>query len=225
MDGERVRCGGDERGGRRRYDPLAEDRSHAGQPTFEVVILEMLATSQQSGSSANGARLGRRCTSRSSPVSAFGQRGDDGVVDRSVVADEPGIGAAELDLRLGSEGRPVSLGAQHVANGVTDRQESTNYLGGLAADPLSAAAVLDRDRDSNPRPGSARRRPPWPIKKRTFLMVALSAAVPGRTVCSSSSGSSWLPEVAGRIAAGSRLNAVSELGLDRRAARQPGRQV
>ena len=39
-NGERVRRGGDERGGRRRYDPLAEDRSHAGQPAFEVVILD-----------------------------------------------------------------------------------------------------------------------------------------------------------------------------------------
>ena len=49
----------------------------------------MLATSQQSGSSAKGARFGRRCVSRSSPVSgSVVDRGDDGVVDRSEAAHE-----------------------------------------------------------------------------------------------------------------------------------------
>ena len=77
-----------------------------------------------------------------------GQRGDDGVVDRPVVADESGIRAAELDLRLGP-GASRRLGAQHVANGIADRQEATDDLDGLAADPLPAAAVLDRDRDGD----------------------------------------------------------------------------
>ena len=53
----------------------------------------------------------------------------DGVVDRPEVADEGGIGDAEPDLRL-SPGTVGGLGAQHVADGVADRQQGADDLGG-----------------------------------------------------------------------------------------------
>ncbi len=146
-DGKGVGRGGDERGGGRRDDPFAEDRTHPGLAAFEVVILDAghepaIRVVREGGQVGAAVKL---------PLLAglgIRQGGDDGVVDRPVVADEPGIRAAELDLRLGP-GASRRLGAQHVADGIADRQEATDDLGGLAADPLPAAAVLDRDRDGD----------------------------------------------------------------------------
>ena len=146
-DGKGVRRRGYERGGGRCDDPLAEDRTHPSLAAFEVVILDaghepairVVGERRQVGPAVDLAFLAGL---------GVGQRGDDGVVDRSVVADEPGIGAAELHLRLGP-GASRRLGAQHVANGIADWQEATDDFGGLAADPLPAAAVLDRDRDGD----------------------------------------------------------------------------
>ena len=57
-DGERVGRGRDQRRGRRRDHPLAEDRSHAGETRFRGRRSSMLATSQQSGSSAKWREVG-----------------------------------------------------------------------------------------------------------------------------------------------------------------------
>ena len=110
----------------------------------------MLATSQQSGSSAKGARFGRRWVSRSSPVSGS-------VVTETTVwligpklADEGRVGDAQPDLGL----RPwavCGLRAQHLAHRVADRQQGADDLGGLGGNPLAAPALLDGDRSTRRR--------------------------------------------------------------------------
>ena len=104
----------------------------------------MLATSQQSGSSANGARFGRRCVSRSSPVSGVGRDRDDRVVDRAEAADEAAVGDAQPDLRR-RPGLVGGLRAQHLAHRVADRQQGADDLGVAGEDAVAALALLDRD--------------------------------------------------------------------------------
>ena len=98
-DGERVGRGRDQRRGRRGDHPLAEDRPHAGEAAFEVVILD--AGDQPAIGIVGEWREVR--PAMGFPLLAglrVGRDRDDGVVDRSEAADEAAVGDAQPDLRL-----------------------------------------------------------------------------------------------------------------------------
>ena len=120
-DGERVGGRGDERRRRRRDHALIEDRTLAGDAGVQVVILD--AGDQPAIRVVGEVREVRAAVDL--PLLA-GLRvlegGDDGVVDRAVVADEARIGRSQLDLGL-RPGPAAGLGAEHFAHGIADRHE------------------------------------------------------------------------------------------------------
>ena len=100
-DGERVGGGRDERRGRRGDHPLAEDRPHAGEAAFEVIILD--AGDQPAIGIVGEGREVR--PAMGFPLLAglrVGRDRDDGVVDRPEAADEIAVGDAQPDLRVAS---------------------------------------------------------------------------------------------------------------------------
>ena len=138
-DGEGVGGGRDQRRGGRGDDPLAEDRPHAGEAGFEVVVLD-------AGDQPAIRIVGEGCEVRPAmglPLLAgvrVGGHRDDGVVDRPEAADEAAVGDAQPDLRRGP--RLIGgLGAQHVAHRVADRQQRADDLGVAGEDAVAALAV------------------------------------------------------------------------------------
>ena len=142
-DGERVGGGRDQWRGRRGDHPLAEDRPHAGEAAFEVVILD--AGDQPAIGIVGEWREVRPAMGL--PLLAglrIGRDRDDGVVDRAEAADEAAVGDAQPDLRLGP-GLIGGLGAQHIAHRVADRQQAADDLRVAGQDAAAALALLDRD--------------------------------------------------------------------------------
>ena len=138
-DGERVGGGRDQWCDRRRDDPFGEDRPFAGEARLDVVAFD--------AGDQPAVRIVGEMREIGSPMRfplfaglRVGDRGDHGVVDRAEVADEGRIGDAETDLRL-CPGAIGGLGAQHVADGIADRQEGADHLGGAGGDPLPALAL------------------------------------------------------------------------------------
>ncbi len=145
---ERVGRAGDHRQSRRRYDAFAEDRPHAGDVGVEVVIFD------------GGDQPAIRIVGEVRQVGAamlfpllaglvVGQRRDDGVVDRPVIADESRVAGAQADLQLLPR-LAGGLGSQHVAHSITDRHQAADDLGGFQADAVAGLAALDHDRDRLP---------------------------------------------------------------------------
>ena len=100
-DGERVGRGRDQRCGRRGDHPLAEDRPHAGEAAFEVVVLD---AGDQPAIGIVGERREVRPAMGLALLAGLriGRDRDDGVVDRSEAADEAAVGDAQPDLRARS---------------------------------------------------------------------------------------------------------------------------
>ena len=142
-DGERIGGGRDQRCGRRGDHPLAEDRPHAGEAAFEIVILN-------AGDQPAIGIVGERREVRPAmgfPVLAglrVDHDRDDGVIDRPEAAHEVAVGDAQPELSLCP--RLISrLRAQHIAYRFADRQQGADNLRVAGKDTATALAVADRN--------------------------------------------------------------------------------
>jgi hypothetical protein len=149
VEGDRKGVGrrGDCRRRRGRDDAVAKDRAHAGEPAFEVVVLN-------AGHQPAIRVVGERSQVGAAVSFAFlagfrvGRDGDDGMVDRPEVADEGRVGDAQPHLGL----RPWAvcrLCAQDLAHSVAERQQGADDPSGLGGNPLPAPALLDGDRSTS----------------------------------------------------------------------------
>ena len=108
----------------------------------------MDATSQLSGSSANGARFGRLWVWRVSPVSGS-VTPDGGEIDRAEIAHKARVGDTKADLRR-SPWVVAFLSAENVAEGIADGDEVADDPGVFGKDSIGSLAAADRDGDGGP---------------------------------------------------------------------------